>query len=924
MTKPFMSRFQRVVACLAASSLLFGSAVTGNDLEHAGHVLNRLAYGPSPEDLQRIQDTGITPYLQEQLASEIADEADDQTLYTRESVLFGEVMPAREDTLVAVGAVWQYFKGTQEPPVGWQSIAFDASAWLDGPTGIGIGDGDDATVLSDMRRTDSQTGYISVFLRHTFMLTEESRLTPGDLLLYVDFDDGFKAFLNGAEVARQNLPAGSVAHDREATASHEAGTPVAFDLTAHKRRLKNGPNVLAIQVHNSRFTSGDLSIIPELVNRTPLPAPPLVTIKGINELQQLAHIRGVYARRQLQTVLAEFWENHFSTDYDKLADYFNELQNSDASDAMSRDQARAEAAQVEYLEYEFFYEQALGYFGDLLLYSATSPSMLVYLDNVLNIKGAPNENYAREILELSAFGVDNGYTQDDIEQLAQCFTGWTVVKLRPDQVSSFPASALLPPVESGVKVHDEVLIDLGEEWRYFKGRSEPGAEWAHPGFSVRTWVTGPTGLGYGDGDDATVLDDMRNNYTSVYLRHGFQIDDPAEATGLILEVAYDDGYVAYLNGREIGRSESMEGRGTPPPFDQTSDENHEVTEPVELISLMPYRHLLLPGENVLALQVHNTSRNSSDLSILPRLKNRRVLPGSIENGDRYGVWTFRFDPNQHDTGRKQLYTETRHEIEIPAGRTGVSGVRDALDVIQGMTSHPATAQYICIKLIQRFVSDKISLANVKDGSVPPELGDLLDDAMAAWQSTHPAGHIATVLETILDPIEQANLFWSAPMVRTKVKTPIELINSSLRALGAEASGEDLPGLNDAMGMHLFTRDEPDGYSELGSDWMDTASMLARIEFVRELAANRNTAFTWDSLALLDMGLTTPEQIVDHFDTLLFQSTLSEASKILLLECLHTDESGQLNPLNPAHPTEFQQRVQACVGLMLSLPQWHFQ
>ncbi|NQV31549.1 MAG: DUF1800 family protein, partial [Phycisphaeraceae bacterium] len=705
---------------------------------------------------------------------------------------------------------------------------------------------------------------------------------------------------------------------------HEAGTPETYDLTAQKALLQIGDNVLAFQVHNRSITSSDLSLIPELISRTRLPGPPLVTIKGIEELQQLVHIRGVYARRQLQAVLAEFWENHFTTDYDKLVDYFDELQNSDASDAMSRDQARAEAAQVEYREYEFLHDHALGTFGDLLLYSATSPSMLVYLDNVLNVKAAPNENYAREILELSAFGVDNRYTQEDIEELARCFTGWTTVKLPPDQISSFPKSALNPPTQSGVQFEDEVLIDLGDSWRYFKGRSEPNPGWSTRTFSGRDWLGGPTGLGYGDGDDATVLDDMRYNYTSVYARSSFHIDDPAQVTGLVLEVAYDDGFVAFLNGQEIARTSNMEGRGSPPPYDQTASQSHEVTKGIELFSLMPYHNLLLPGENVLAFQVHNSSKGSSDLSLLPRLVNRRILPGSIESGDRYGIWTFRFDPAQHDTTRKVLYANTPYEQVMAAGRTGASGVRDALDAIQAMAGHPSTAEYICIKLIQRFVSDRISLTQVKGGSVSPELSMLLNDAMEAWQSTDPPGHIATVLETILDPRDQENLFWSTSTYRNKVKTPIEYINSSLRSLAADASGMGLPGLNRDMGMHLFTRDDPDGYSELGSDWMDTASMLERIEFVRTLASNTESDFVWDSLALFESGLTTPDLIVDYFDAILFQNTLTQTDRSLILGYLNTDKNGQWQPLDATQPAAFQSRVQACIGFMLSLPQWHFQ
>jgi len=91
------------------------------------------------------------------------------------------------------------------------------------------------------------------------------------------------------------------------------------------------------------------------------------------------------------------------------------------------------------------------------------------------------------------------------------------------------------------------------------------------------WVRGKrigaverTGIGYGDGDDATVLDDMRGNYLSVYLRQRFILEDPAQIENMILEIAYDDGYVAYLNGEEIGRSENMENRGYPPTHNRNS------------------------------------------------------------------------------------------------------------------------------------------------------------------------------------------------------------------------------------------------------------------------------------------------------------------------------------------------------------------
>jgi uncharacterized protein DUF1800 len=272
-----------------------------------------------------------------------------------------------------------------------------------------------------------------------------------------------------------------------------------------------------------------------------------------------------------------------------------------------------------------------------------------------------------------------------------------------------------------------------------------------------------------------------------------------------------------------------------------------------------------------------------------------------------------------------LFAGTPHEMVVPAGREGRDGLADALDTVRSMVAHPSTAEFIGIKLIQKFVSDEITLATYHDGTASAELQELLEEVIAAWNATEPAGNIALMMETILDPVEQSNLFWSEAAYRSKVKTAVEYINSSLRVLEANAGGERLPQLNDAMGMELFTRDDPDGYSELGSDWIDTASMLERIEFVNELAANRSADYQWDTQAFLEAwDLQTPEEIIDAFDDILFQRTLSPANKDLLLQHLTTDEDGNPSPLDRANTEDYQRRVQELVGLILSLPQWHFQ
>ncbi len=137
-------------------------------------------------------------------------------------------------------------------------------------------------------------------------------------------------------------------------------------------------------------------------------------------------LRGIYSNRQLLEQLTDFWSNHFNTYYWTFRQYLIGL---DGGGTFNGTTSLSPAMFQEAIEDELFRQNALGTFENLLALSATSPTMLVYLDNISNVVGNTNENYAREILELHTVGVNGGYSQGDIEQLARCFTGWTVHKV---------------------------------------------------------------------------------------------------------------------------------------------------------------------------------------------------------------------------------------------------------------------------------------------------------------------------------------------------------------------------------------------------------------------------------------------------------------------------------------------------------------
>src|SRR6266571_599146 len=131
------------------------------------------------------------------------------------------------------------------------------------------------------------------------------------------------------------------------------------------------------------------------------------------ELQQLAIVRATLSERQLREVMVDFWTNHFNVFVGKGADRF---------------------LLPSYIE-QTIRPRALGRFEDLLIATAESPAMLFYLDNWESVTLGLNENYARELLELHTLGVDGGYAQQDVINVARIFTGWSIK--RPRQGGDF-------------------------------------------------------------------------------------------------------------------------------------------------------------------------------------------------------------------------------------------------------------------------------------------------------------------------------------------------------------------------------------------------------------------------------------------------------------------------------------------------------
>jgi len=180
--------------------------------------------------------------------------------------------------------------------------------------------------------------------------------------------------------------------------------------------------------------------------------------------------------------------------------------------------------------------------------------------------------------------------------------------------------------------HWETLILPGRQCSYQVPTSPVDAAWTTISFDDSAWSMGTGGIGYGDEDDNTTIDPA----ISVYCRYNFTLSYPDSITSLILDMDFDDGFVAYLNGTELARY-NMGEAGSATTWDQVADALQEAllyqgVTPLRFTLDEGVKDLLVAGANTFALEVHNESNTSSDLSSDPYLHAGITNPGSYYTG----------------------------------------------------------------------------------------------------------------------------------------------------------------------------------------------------------------------------------------------------------------------------------------------------
>jgi uncharacterized protein (DUF1800 family) len=846
----------------------------------SANLLNRIAYGPTPDELERVSQLGPEAYIAEQLAPE----------KIAENLAIDEIK---------TGSDWQFVTMTG---TGSSSILY---IYLDRASDCYIDD------IKVVRGSVAEVG--------------------ANLLANGDFENGLTSWtvstnLTASGVDSTQFHSGNsglhVISDSEGssqdTSIYTTITPAlsssqTYTLSYWYKPGANRNARLTVRLSGSGLNSSPNNIATRLE----------LGSATIDDLRAWHVLHAVQSKKQLQEVLLQFLENHFVTQYSKSSDYLDGFYDDN--------EQTLHATRMEYMENKLW-RQALQNpqctFYDLLKISAESPAMIIYLDTV-NSKGnganIANENYARELLELFCFGVDNGYDQNDITVMSRAWTGWSVRLVDPTNEFN-PFAAQTKKLRPG-GTNDTQIDNLDGVWAFgykpgnhnvrekviFPGKTVPprfGPPYAGVNYELKLPAGSGTNWQY-----VTKTGTASSSILYMYLTGtgDCYIDDIKVVPGSVAE----GGTNAIINGDfESGLSgwtvaANLSGSTV------VTDGTHSGSGALHLVSSA-------------AGSSRSTSISRANLGLAtdqPYTLSYWYKAGTSSDGDL-------------------VVRLSGSGLESTPGAS-TNSVEEGYKVLAHFANQPFTQEFISVKLCRLFVHEDFATGyDFTSPNLSPE-GKLVRECMRAWEDNAPKGQIRKVLDTIF----HSELFRTQAAAMQKVKTPLEYTVSAIRTLRAQSTdgtftadtdgyaisgGQGNSSKLDRMGrMRLFDRDSPDGYAEGGASWISAGTLAERLRYIQALliargqtghsdVGNNNTT---DPVKLLKLKMPSTdwnnaEKVADYFLSILYpgegKANLDDL-KSLAVSFLNTGDDGVTSSQFSAlvNTTAYDTRVRGMVAMLMT-------
>ncbi|MCP4848105.1 MAG: hypothetical protein GY899_09195, partial [Verrucomicrobiaceae bacterium] len=460
------------------------------------------------------------------------------------------------------GADWRYLDDGSNQGTQWRNPDFDDSGWDSGPAQLGYGEGDEATTLS---AGDDDNRHITTYFRHAFNIADPD--TINSCRLSVVRDDAIVIYLNGIEVARENITSGTVSSNSEAR-NEVSGSAEDEILTfaVEPSLLLEGNNVLAAEVHQVDPQSADMSFDLEF-----------------STVSNVSTVTPEWTVEEGATIDAN---GNFTATLPGLYRATAQFDDLSASAQLSV----ASSLTVSIIASRNVISEA-GETATSFIISRSEASGLLEVGLSLTGNVTPGEDFqappqsvtfadGQSSVELSLRAIDDAMAESTetltLSTLPSLFyapgsPGAATIRIEDNDFINPPTVSINPSPDGIVNLtlplqaqaqDTRLIVARGGAWRYSDTGDLPPS-WQDTDFDDSGWKSGFAPLGYGESDVETEVSDGGNpkNITT-YFRRSFVAEQEVPFTSLSMSLRRDDGAVVYLNGNEIHRSNMPGGNIT--------------------------------------------------------------------------------------------------------------------------------------------------------------------------------------------------------------------------------------------------------------------------------------------------------------------------------------------------------------------------
>jgi methionine-rich copper-binding protein CopC len=563
--------------------------------------------------------------------------------------LFSFLLTA-QTTLVNYNSSWKYLDNGTNQGTSWRAVSFNDATWTTGTAAFGYGTSGLTTTVSF--GNNSKKKYTTTYFRKSISIANASLFSS--FTLNLKRDDGAVVYINGTEVYRSNMPTGTISYNTKASSEATDNGTAVQTTTLSAGSLVTGNNIIAVEIHQAANNGPDLFFDLQLSGIADVTPPAVSTYSpadnstNVSNSTNLVLIFNENVQKGTGNILIK--ESGTTT---------QTIDVTSATVTVSGNTVTINPADFN-LGAAVNIEIAAGAFKDLFNnnyagiadattwnFSIVAPDLTPPIvntyspaDNSINVSNTAN--LVLTFSENIQKGTGNILVKEggvitqtiDVTSAVVSVSGNTATINPADftysavvniEIASGTFKDLSNNNYSGIADNTtwnfdvqasppsgpQTLVAYGSSWKYLDNGTNQGTAWRGTGLSDATWASANAQLGYGDGDEATVVSygpDGNNKYITTYFRKTISITNPSSFTSILGSVKRDDGIAIYVNGTEVYRNNLAAGAAYNTVASLASDDGATA----QAFSFSP--SVFVSGNNLIAVEIHQNSVTSTDIS----------------------------------------------------------------------------------------------------------------------------------------------------------------------------------------------------------------------------------------------------------------------------------------------------------------------